>query len=92
MDFKAEVPFSLSNLFLSEECCAIIEARKSSWEMKMLVVIANMERNQKTGRMETIVSHGVDMDTLQNVILPQESPESLGAKFDPDLGEWVIRD
>ena len=44
-----------------------------------------------TGEKEFGVSHGVDMNTDQIVILPPVShPELLGAKFDQQFGEWVI--
>lgn len=46
-----------------------------------------------TGEKEFGVSHGVDMNTDQIVILPLVSrPEKLGAKFDQNIGEWVIND
>ena len=46
-----------------------------------------------TGEKEFGVSHGVDMITDQIVILPPVShPELLGAKFDQNLGEWVVND
>ena len=46
-----------------------------------------------TGEKEFGVSHGIDMNTDQIVILPPVShPELLGAKFDQQLGEWVIYD
>lgn len=56
----------------------------------MIIVIANTEKNQKTGRDQIIVSHGIDSDTGRNVILPQETPERLGAVFDPSLGEYIL--
>jgi hypothetical protein len=37
-----------------------------------------------------MVSHGIDEDTGRNVILPNESPIALGAKYDEDIGEWVL--
>ena len=46
-----------------------------------------------TGEKEFGVSHGIDMNTDQIVILPSVShPEELGAKFDQNLGEWVVND
>lgn len=45
----------------------------------------------KTGRKEFVVSHGID-DNGKLVILPQEHPESLGAKYDADIGEYVIKE
>lgn len=44
-----------------------------------------------TGNKELIVSHGVDSDTLKNVVLPQVSPMDLGAKRD-NSGEWYLPD
>ena len=48
-------------------------------------------RNVKIGE-EFVVSHGIDEHTMRNVILPCEHPARLGAKFDSQLGEWVIED
>lgn len=45
---------------------------------------------RKTGRKEFVVSHGVDSETGQNVILPTEDPRRLGAIFDSSIGEWVL--
>ena len=46
-----------------------------------------------TGEKEFSVSHDVDMITGQSVVLPCVShPELLGAKFDQNLGEWVVND
>ena len=49
------------------------------------------EHGVKVGS-EFVASHGVDSITLENVIVPQEHPESLGAKFDRNIGEWVLYD
>lgn len=43
---------------------------------------------QKTGKQ--IVSHGVDINTMENVVLPSDYPERLGV-FHRDLQEWVAR-
>lgn len=48
-------------------------------------------RGVKVGE-EFVVSHGVEEDTLRNVILPSEHPSRLGAKFDPIINEWVLED
>ena len=45
-----------------------------------------------TGREEFVVSHGINMDTDETVILPCEHPEILGAKYDIDIGEWILGD
>lgn len=37
-----------------------------------------------TGKKRTIVSHGVGNNTLRNVVLPQEPPESFAPKRDEE--------
>jgi hypothetical protein len=50
-------------------------------------------RGVDTGRKEFVVSHGVNEDTGQNVILPNEKPSSFGgAYYDGEIGEWVLPD
>ena len=61
-------------------------------EPAMILLITYTERNETTGRKETIVSHGIDLDTGRTVVLPQERPEQLGGVLDRDFGEYVIRD
>lgn len=51
-----------------------------------------IHRGIDTGQKEFVVSHGIDMDTGRNVILPSEHPAKLGARYDKDLMEWVIAD
>jgi hypothetical protein len=46
-------------------------------------------RGVKVGE-EFVVSHGVDERTGRTVILPAEHPSKLGARFDMDIGEWVL--
>lgn len=56
----------------------------------MIHVIVLKEKNEKTGRVEEIVSHGVDSETMQNIILPQVSPREVGAVYDQDHG-YILR-
>lgn len=58
--------------------------------MSRVIVIVVSEISERTGRKELVVSHGVDEDTGRLVVLPQEDPRVLGAKFDPRLGEYVL--
>lgn len=65
--------------------------------MGIIVICGVFEKENKfgypTGEKEFGVSHGVDMATGQSVVLPCVSrPELLGAKFDQNIGEWVIHD
>ncbi len=56
----------------------------------MIIVITSKEWDGKTGRMELIVSHGINSTTDKTVILPPETPETLGAVFDSKIGEYVL--
>jgi hypothetical protein len=44
------------------------------------------------GQTEFLTSHGIDVDTGKTVIVQSEHPKSLGAKFDYEIGEWVLED
>lgn len=57
----------------------------------MVVVITCKERDARTGRERIVASHGIDMDTDNVVTLPGEPPEALGAVFNADLGEYVLK-
>ena len=46
--------------------------------------------NPIIGETEFVVSHGVDEDTGKIVIVQAEHPRTLGAKFDCEIGEWVL--
>jgi hypothetical protein len=51
----------------------------------MIIVITYKEADK------IMVSHGVDIDTLQNIILPQIWIKELdGAIFDPSIREYVL--
>lgn len=56
----------------------------------MIIVITELETNPRTGRMERVVSHGVDTRTDRVVVLPPLQPEQIGAIFDQESGEYVL--
>lgn len=58
----------------------------------MIICIVVTERNERSGNMEQIVSHGIDSDTGRHVVLPCDPPGTMGAVFDREMGEYVIRD
>lgn len=60
-------------------------------DFRTTVLVTITEFNEKTRRNEIIVSHGVDLDTGREVVLPNETPEYLGGVFDPNMGEYVVR-
>lgn len=57
----------------------------------MIQLIVYREKNPKTGRETTLVSHGVNTETGKNVCLPQETPQDIGAKFSNEFG-WYLED
>lgn len=57
----------------------------------MIIVITIKERNERSGKEEIIVSHGVDTITGQDVVLPcVPIREMSNATFRADLNEYVI--
>ena len=57
----------------------------------MIVCITTTDRDTH-GRPRLVVSHGIDTKTDKVVILSSDPPETIGAVWDNDMGEWVIRD
>ncbi len=45
-----------------------------------IIVVTVQEKNEKTGQMETLVSHGCCLETGHVVPLQQDRPERIGAK------------
>jgi hypothetical protein len=60
----------------------------------MIVVICNMFEKEvngiPSGQCELLADFAVDLETGGSVIVPAEHPTLLGAKFDFEIGEWVI--
>lgn len=56
----------------------------------MIIVITSKERNARTGRDEEVVSHGIDATTGKTVIMSCDPIERIGARFDPELREYVL--
>lgn len=56
-----------------------------------IVVIVVKERNPNTGRLQEVVSHGVDFASGRSVVMSGDSPQQAGAVFDDELGEYVIK-
>ena len=57
----------------------------------MIVVITTIV-TARNGHKNLVADYGVNDETGRNVVLPPEHPRDLGAKYDPNMGEWVIRD
>jgi hypothetical protein len=56
----------------------------------MVVLILFEQTNKWTKQKETLVSHGVDTDTLANVSLPPVPPIEIGY-FNRSMGEWILK-
>lgn len=57
-----------------------------------IAFITVRERNENTGRMEDIVDRAFILETEKTVVLPCETPQSLGARWDNDLGLWLLEE
>ncbi len=58
--------------------------------MKKIIVITKQEVNEMTGEKEIVVSHGINIETGKVVTLPPVSPREVGARWDLEIGEFVI--
>lgn len=56
----------------------------------MIIVITNNEE-QKDGKIKTIVSHGIDIDTGRNIPLPADEPHAIGAVYSHEFGEYILQ-
>jgi len=56
----------------------------------MVMLIVNREEDPGNGRLQLVVSHGIDMETDEVVVMPPVHPRETGAMFDMRLGEWVL--
>jgi len=56
----------------------------------MIIVVTTTEKNEKTGQMELLASHGVEESTGRQVVLPAEHPKDIGAHYSDELQSWVI--
>lgn len=60
----------------------------SPFDRRSVVVVVE-EVDERTGKKRLVVSHGIDQFGKQ-FVMPQIPPDQIGAKFDPDRGEWMI--
>lgn len=58
----------------------------------MILVLTTRERHERTGQMQLLVSHGIDLETDQTIVLPQVAPSAIGAILDHDLEEYALLD
>lgn len=58
-----------------------------------MILITYREKNRRTGRMETRVSHGVCLNSGRDIITDNETIDTYiahGAKMNQDIGEYVM--
>ena len=58
--------------------------------MAKIVLSTIRARNARTGRVEEIVTHGVNVRSGRPEAFEGETPQDLGAAFCPEIGEWVL--
>jgi hypothetical protein len=56
----------------------------------MIIVITNA-KEQRDGKIKTIVWHGIDIDTGRNIPLPSDEPQAIGAVFSHQFGEYILQ-
>lgn len=57
----------------------------------MIIVITTQETDPKTGRVETVVSHGINAETDDIVVMQQIPVTAMkGILFDHEIGEYVL--
>lgn len=56
----------------------------------MIIVVTTTEKNEKTGQMELLASHGVEELTGRQLVLPAEHPKEIGAHYSDELQSWLI--
>lgn len=58
--------------------------------MTLVLITKEFIVNEKTEDTEILVDYALDMDSLQPVIVPNDKPENLGARFSTLIGEWIL--
>lgn len=55
--------------------------------LQWIILITFEEEDKYSGKLETYVSHGVNMHSGKTIILPNERLSNFKAKFSPSIGE-----
>ena len=59
---------------------------------RKIIIVVVKETDPSTNRETLTVSHGIDAVTLKSVILPPVHPDEIGARFDPELREYIVEE
>ncbi len=57
----------------------------------MIIVVTYQEEDPLTGRVQTLADYGYDTIADRYITLPCDPPERIGASFDLEIGEYVLR-
>lgn len=57
-----------------------------------ILVITVREYNKSKGRVDLVTSHGIDLVTGKNVVLPVEHPLDIGAVWSESYREYILED
>ncbi|MEN6379129.1 MAG: hypothetical protein ABFD15_06080 [Methanofastidiosum sp.] len=57
--------------------------------MSRIIVIVN-DFKEKDEHYNKLINYAFNEDTLEAVILPSVHPSQIGAKFDRDIGEYIL--
>jgi len=60
--------------------------------MRRIIIVANMETDERTRKKELVASHGYIEGTMDTVVVPNVHPAALGASVDAETGEWIINE
>lgn len=58
----------------------------------MIIVVTTEIQDKTTRKWEIVADFGVDEATGRNVVLPAVHPSDLGAKYNDDMGEYVMEE
>jgi len=54
------------------------------------ILIIEYEMEDSRGHKSIVCDHGIDVETMRNIVLPPEPPSVVGDYFSEALGGWVI--
>lgn len=58
----------------------------------MIILTTYTEKDKNTGKStgQLLISHGTDINSLKDIVLPQVPVQSIGY-YHKELGEWVLK-
>jgi len=56
----------------------------------MVILVTCEETDKRTKQKRIVVSHGYDINTGKNIVIPPVPPNEIGI-FSSQIGEWILR-